>query len=106
MANAALQTDTIALVLGSCLNTAQKLKGVLEGMMGNRFKQAILVMAKEKEVLGLFDQIEKDKSSLMLCIQECDSNTLDAVNKNTGLLPTIQSSIMEMKDALFGKGEV
>jgi hypothetical protein len=106
MSNSALQTDAIALVLGTCLNTAQKLKSVLEKMKGNRLKQALLVMSKEKEVVGLFDELEKAKSSLMLCMQEVDSRILDMMNKDTSLLPKIQEDVQAMKDGLLGKCEV
>jgi hypothetical protein len=96
MTNAALQTEAIALVLGTCLNTAAKLKSVLEKMKGNRLKQAVLVMAKEKEIIGMFDELEKEKSSLMLCIQEVDSRILDAM----------QNDMRAMKDEMLGKCEV
>jgi hypothetical protein len=96
MTNAALQTDAIALVLGTCLETAQKIKFVLEKMKGNRLKQAVLVMSKEKEVIGLFDELEKAKSSLMLCMQDADTRILD----------TVQSDVKALKDELLGKCEV
>ncbi len=96
MTNAALQTDAIASVLATCLETAQKIKSLLEKIKGNRLKQAVLVMAKEKEVIGLFEELEKAKSSLMLCMQEVDSRILD----------TLQSDIKAMKDEMFGKSEV
>jgi len=96
MTNAALQTEAIALVLSTCLSTAAKLKSVLEKMKGNRLKQAVLVMAKEKEIIGMFDDLEKEKSSLMLCIQEVDSRILDVM----------QSDMRAMRDELLGKCEV
>jgi hypothetical protein len=106
MSNAALQTEAIALVLSACLDTAQKLKSVLEKIKGNRLKQALLAMAKEKLVIGLFDELEKAKSSLMLCMQEVNSGILDAMREDTSLLPTIQKDIKVIKDELLEKCEV
>lgn len=77
MTNAALQNDTVALILGSCLGTAQKLQAVLEKIKGSRMKA--LIMSKEKEVLGLFDELEKDKTTLMLCMQEANIRITEIV---------------------------
>jgi hypothetical protein len=76
MTNAALQSDSVALILGSCLGIAQKLKTALEKINRSRIK-AFLVMSKEKEMLGLFDELEKDKTTLMLCLQDANVRISD-----------------------------
>ena len=70
----------IASILESCGATAAKLLEILEkvavkGEDGKvrKVQKAILSLLKEKETLHFFNDLEREKSSLILCIQEIDS---------------------------------
>jgi hypothetical protein len=77
--NSSLQKDSVASILGTCLLQAQKFHDFLRKISvidtDGRFKKmkkSFEAAMKEKEIIVLFDQLERDKTSLMLCIQEID----------------------------------
>ena len=78
--NPSLQTELIASVLRSCLKTAEPLLETLtkisieEGDGKLRKLQKIsLALTKEKRITTSLADLEREKNSLILCIQEIDS---------------------------------
>ena len=78
--NPGLQTASVASVLGTCMREAEELRQLLEEGVASegshamiKFKKAFLSVANEKKVMGLFQQLERAKVSLGICIQEIDS---------------------------------
>ena len=77
--NASLQTDSVASILGTCLLQAQQFQQVLkkvavtssDGQL-KTLKKSFEAVMKEREIVQLFDNLEREKSSLMLCIQQID----------------------------------
>jgi hypothetical protein len=74
-----LQKDSVASILGTCLLRAQEFQNFLKKILvtdtDGRFKKlkkSFEAVMKEKEIIVLFDHLEKEKTSLMLCIQEID----------------------------------
>ena len=78
--NTSLQTDVTARILGSCLQAVEELQGRLKKGTSNsadgtpaKIYKALLSTMNGKNVQTILSQLERDKSSLMLCIQEIDS---------------------------------
>ncbi len=78
--NPGLQTNLIASVLGTCLHEAEQLRQLLENGVSSerthaivRFQKACVGIMNEKKTVGLFQQLERAKISLCICIQEIDS---------------------------------
>ncbi len=78
--NPALQKDSVASMLGSCLLRAQEFHRFLgklsvrdsDGQF-KKLKKSLDAVMKEDKIVVLFDNLEREKSSLILCIQEIDS---------------------------------
>ncbi len=77
--NPSLQTDSVASILGTCLLQTQQFQRILKEVAvtdsHSRFKtlkKSFEAMMKEKEIVQLFDNLEREKSSLMLCVQQID----------------------------------
>jgi hypothetical protein len=75
-----LQKDSIASVLGTCLRTAEQclasLKKEFMTDKDGKLKKAqklFSALLKEKEIGRVFDDLEKEKTSLILCITAIDS---------------------------------
>lgn len=78
--NQPLQTVTIESALRQCLTKATTLLETLSKNCVNtgdgkfiKWKKAIAGAAKEKEILALLADLEREKSSLSLCISTIDS---------------------------------
>ena len=78
--NQPLQTAPIEVTLRQCLAKATTLLETLSKMCVDtrdgkviKWKKAIAGVAKEKEIITLFAEIEREKSSLSLCISTVDS---------------------------------
>ena len=78
--NPALQTHMVASVLGTCLRQATELRQLLEKGSASEgshviisFQKAFIGVMNEKKVMELFQQLERAKVSLGICIQEIDS---------------------------------
>jgi hypothetical protein len=74
-----LQKDSVASILGTCLLRAQEFDQELQKVSVHdsdgkfkKLKKTFEAVMKEKEIVQLFDQLEREKSSLMLCIQQID----------------------------------
>jgi hypothetical protein len=72
--------DLIASSLASCSRTAAKFLGFLSKYMVTdedgkikTVQKVFSVMLKEKEIAQYYDDLEREKSSLILCIQQIDS---------------------------------
>jgi hypothetical protein len=78
--NPPLQTDLVGSVLHNCVGEAEKLQEILanvstaagDGKVKKLWK-ALDGVAKEKRILALFANLEREKSSLALCIKTIDS---------------------------------
>ena len=74
-----LQTTTIQSVLVICLRTTITLHEVLQKLSSNeeglvrRIMKAVRAVRKEDEIMILLDNIEREKSSLALCIHQIDA---------------------------------
>jgi hypothetical protein len=78
--NPSLQTEAVASILRTCLRTAEQFQKTLKKVSiadeDGKWKKAGKVASalfKDKEIIQYFDEIEKEKTSLVLCIQEIDS---------------------------------
>jgi hypothetical protein len=74
-----LQTTAIQSVLVACLRTAITLRDILqefssdqEGLL-RRIMKAVKAVRREDKIMILLDNIERDKSSLALCIHQIDA---------------------------------
>lgn len=78
--NPALQTELIASVLRSCLKTAEPLLESLkkvsivdgDGKL-RKLQKVSSALTKEKYIASRLAELEREKNSLVLCIQEIDS---------------------------------
>jgi hypothetical protein len=78
--NLSLQTPLAASILSTCLRCVEKFRGILtkiavtpkDGLL-KEFQKAFTTMVDEREILALFENLEREKSSLTFCIQEIDS---------------------------------
>jgi hypothetical protein len=78
--NPLLQTDLMGSILRNCVSEAEELQEILanistaagDGKIRELWK-ALDGVAKEKRILALFANLEREKSSLALCIKTIDS---------------------------------
>jgi hypothetical protein len=78
--NPPLQTDLVGSILRNCVSEAEKLQEILanistatgDGKIRELWK-ALDGVAKEKRILALFANLEREKSSLALCIETIDA---------------------------------
>lgn len=74
-----LQTAPIQSVLVTCLQTAITLREVLQELSSDeegrlrRIMKAVRAVRKDDKIMILLDNIERDKSSLLLCIHQIDA---------------------------------
>jgi hypothetical protein len=74
-----LQTTAIQSVLVSCLRTTITLRDILQELSSDkegllrRIMKAVKAVRKEDKIMILLDNIERDKSSLALCIHQIDA---------------------------------
>jgi hypothetical protein len=78
--NPSVQTDSVASILETCLRESGKLREVLQKSLVipkdgkiRKFQKCLMAGIKEKEIIKLFENLEREKSSLMLCIQESNA---------------------------------
>ena len=78
--NPALQTDSVASVLRTCLSEVEELRRLLNECSASnkdrpmeKIRKALLAVVNGKKVEALFQRLEKQKMSLALCIHEVDS---------------------------------
>jgi hypothetical protein len=78
--NPSLQTAPIASILQSCLKAAQPLSEALTKISvsdadgkSKRIQKVISALIKEKHISASLGDLEREKNSLILCIQEIDS---------------------------------
>ena len=72
----ALQTDEVAAALRSCMYKTTKIQlqlkeslPTVEDGRWRRLQKSLLVVMRKKDTMGMFEDLEREKSSLMLCIQ-------------------------------------
>lgn len=78
--NPSLQTASVASLLNTCVRSAAEVQGLLkkvsvttkDGQL-KKVQKALTAVMKEKEILALFNHLEREKSSLTLCIHEIDA---------------------------------
>jgi hypothetical protein len=74
-----LQTTAIQSVLITCLRTTITLRNILQELSSDkegllrRIMKAVKAVKKEDKIMILLDNIERDKSSLALCIHQIDA---------------------------------
>lgn len=74
-----LQTTAIQSVLVTCLRTTIALRDILQELSSDkegllrRIVKAVKAVRKEDKIMILLDNIERDKSSLALCIHQIDA---------------------------------
>ena len=74
-----LQTTTIQSILITCLRTTIALRELLQELSSDeegrlrRIMKAVRAVRKEDKIMILLDNIERDKSSLALCIDQIDA---------------------------------
>jgi len=74
-----LQTTAIQSVLVTCLRTTITLRDILQELSSDRegllrrIMKAVKAVRKEDKIMILLDNIERDKSSLALCIHQIDA---------------------------------
>jgi hypothetical protein len=78
--NPSLQTASVASILSTCMRSAAEVQGILKKVSATtkdgplkKAQKALTAVMKEKEILALFNNLEKKKSSLTLCIHEIDA---------------------------------
>ena len=78
--NTSLQTASVASILSTCMRTATQVQGILKKVSATtkdgqlkKVQKALTAVMKEKEILALFNNLEREKSSLTLCIHEIDA---------------------------------
>ena len=78
--NPSLQTASVASILSTCLRSAAEVQEILKKIYATtkdgqlkKVRIALMVVMKEKEILALFNSLEREKSSLTLCIHEIDA---------------------------------
>jgi hypothetical protein len=74
------ESESIASILGSCVKTVTKFLNVLgrflvtdEDGKVKKVQKVFTALLKEKEVVHFFGDLEREKSSLIICIQDIDS---------------------------------
>jgi hypothetical protein len=80
MQNPSLQTASVASILSTCMQSADEVQGALKKVSATtkdgqlkKVQKALAAVMKEKEILALFHNLEREKTSLTLCIQEIDA---------------------------------
>jgi hypothetical protein len=88
--NPPLQTDLVGSILRNCVSEAEKLLGILEEITtaardgrARKFWKALDGVAREKRILALLVNLEREKSSLALCIEAIDSYA----SRHTNIIP-------------------
>ena len=78
--NSALQTDSIASILATCLRNATMLESILTKLSPptdagrlEKLRKALVAVFKEDEVTKLFASLDREKMSLSLAIHEINS---------------------------------
>lgn len=78
--NTSLHTASVASILSTCMRTAAQVQGILKKVSATtkdgqlkKVQKALTAVMKEKEILSLFNNLEREKSSLTLCIHEIDT---------------------------------
>ena len=78
--NKSLQTDLMASLLKTCLETTRQLLDELSKISTSardgkvrRFLKGLVALVVEEKLQGLFAQLEQRKSSLLLCIETVDA---------------------------------
>lgn len=78
--NPSLQIDSVGSILRNCTGEAEKVKDILENIStaagdgkARKLWKALDGVAKEKRILALFANLEREKSSLALCIETIDA---------------------------------
>lgn len=78
--NPSLQIDSVGSILRNCTGEAEKLKEMLENIStaagdgkAKKLWKVLDGVAKEKRILALFANLEREKSSLALCIETIDA---------------------------------
>jgi hypothetical protein len=78
--NSSLQTPLVDSVLGTCLEDANNLLGILKKLdtdtsVGKvvKYWKTLGGVTKEKRILGIFERLEERKSSLLLCVGSINS---------------------------------
>jgi N-terminal domain on NACHT_NTPase and P-loop NTPases len=78
--NPPLQTDLVESILRNCVGEAKNLQEILANIStaardgkAKKLWRALDGVAKEKRILALFANLEREKSSLALCIKTIDS---------------------------------
>lgn len=80
MQNPALQTLSVEFVLRNCLRQLSSIDDALRGLCakiddrtGSRMLKSVLAALKNDKFNKLFEDLEKHKATLILCIQDIDS---------------------------------
>jgi hypothetical protein len=78
--NPSLQTASVASILSTCMRSAAEVQGILKKVSTTtkdgqlkKVRKALTAVMKEKEILALFNNLEREKGLLTLCIQEIDA---------------------------------
>lgn len=81
--NRGLQTDSVASVLGTCLCEVHELRRLLQSCKAPdksrsavKFQKTLIAVMNGKKVRDLFERLDREKASLLLCVQEADSYVL------------------------------
>ncbi|KAE9363880.1 TPR-like protein [Stipitochalara longipes BDJ] len=85
--NPALQKDSIASILHTCLGTAAQCLTTLkkasptdgDGKL-KKAQKVVRALMKENEIARLLEDLEREKASLVLCIHEIDSEKLHSIH--------------------------
>jgi ABC-type Fe2+-enterobactin transport system substrate-binding protein len=84
--NPTLQTSSMESCLDSCTHRIEEFQQLLEKIAVDvsdskwkRLRKSFEAVLKEKEVIELFANLEREKSSLVLCIAEIDSCVMPIV---------------------------
>ncbi len=79
--NPALQTDSVASILSTCLRLARKLQFILTQLIpvqgsgrASRLEKALTAVIKERDINELFEKLDREKTSLTVCIEEINSS--------------------------------
>jgi ribosomal protein L17 len=78
--NPSLQTASVASILSTCMRSAAEVQGILKKVSTTtkdgqlkKVRKALTAVMKEKEILALFNNLEREKGLLTLCMQEIDA---------------------------------
>jgi hypothetical protein len=68
--NPSLQVDSIAAILGSCLNDLKTLDGMLRKLSS---RKAFMAVLKGEDAMKLLQRLDREKLNLALCMHEINS---------------------------------